>query len=136
MLEHGAIGDVAGHPRLAVADDAAADLRPHAVAADQGAALGALPTSKRDADVVAVIFIALDLAAVLQRDQIAALTGAQEHAVDVGAMRHSIRLLESLYGVIAERHPGDQFSGQCIAHFHSGRYMGIGQHCVLESDAF
>ena len=41
-LEHGAIGDVAGDARLAVADDAVADFRPHAVAADQRAAFDAL----------------------------------------------------------------------------------------------
>src|SRR5438093_1790206 len=48
FLEHGAIGDVARHPRLAVADDALADLGPHAVAADERAAFDALAARKHD----------------------------------------------------------------------------------------
>ncbi len=55
-LEHAAIGDVAGDARFAVADDALADFRPHAVAGDQRATLGALAVLERGGDAVAVIF--------------------------------------------------------------------------------
>jgi hypothetical protein len=41
-LEDGAISDVAGDARLAVADEALADLGPHVVAADQRTAIDAL----------------------------------------------------------------------------------------------
>ena len=95
-LEHGAIGDVAGHPRLAVADDALAHLRPHAVAADQRAAFGPFAVFERDHDAVAVLLEAVDAPAGLQRDQVAALAGFQERAVDVGAMGDRVGLAEAL----------------------------------------
>src|ERR1700686_2960977 len=43
-LEYGAIGDMTRHARLAVADYTLADLRPHAVAADQRPAFNAFAT--------------------------------------------------------------------------------------------
>ena len=85
-LEHGAIGDMAGHPRLAVADDALADFRPHAVAADQRAALDLFAVFERDGDAVAAVLKAVDPPAGFQRDQVVALAGVQQDAVDVGAV--------------------------------------------------
>ena len=135
-LEHAAIGDVAGHTRRAVADDAFAGLRPHAVAADQRAAFGALAVFQRDGDAVAVILVAVDLAVVFQRDQVAALAGLQKRRVDVGAMGDGVRLAEALDEFGAERNIGDQLAGQRVAHFLRRRAMGVGEHGVLEADLF
>src|SRR5262245_46357782 len=54
-LEHRTIGNVARYPRLAVTDQGLADLRPHAVAADQGAAFDRFSIVKSNRDVVAMI---------------------------------------------------------------------------------
>ena len=63
LLEHGAVGDVARDARLAVADDLVADLRPHAVAADQRAAPHAFAGLQDRGDAVGVLLEALDGAA-------------------------------------------------------------------------
>src|SRR5215510_5112272 len=81
-LEHGAVGDVAGYARLAVADDLLADARPHAVAADQRAATHRFAGLEADGDGVAVILEVVDAAARLERDQVVALAGFEIDAVD------------------------------------------------------
>src|SRR6185312_15482921 len=63
LLDHAAIGDVPGHARLAVADDALADVRPHAVAGDQRAAAHAFAVVEGDGDVIAVVGEVVDAAA-------------------------------------------------------------------------
>ena len=93
-LEHRPVGDVAGYPRLAVADDRLADFRPHAVAADQRAPAHPLAVLQRDGDAVIVLREALDLPVVFQRDQIVALAGLEKHGMNVGAMGDRIGLLE------------------------------------------
>ena len=125
---------MAGDARLAVADDAVADLRPHAVAADQRAAFGAFAVFQRDGDVIAVVLVAIDAPAGFQRDQIAALAGFQERAVDVGAMGDRIRLAEAFDEGAIERNVGDQFAGERVAHFLRRRAVGVGQDGVLEAD--
>jgi hypothetical protein len=67
-LEHGAIGDVAGDARASVSADTVADLRPHAVAADERTALRAFAVVKDGGDGVAMVLVRVDTAAVLQRD--------------------------------------------------------------------
>ena len=85
-------------------------------------------------DVVAVVLVAVDAPAVFQRDQIAALAGLQEHAVNVGAMGDAVRLAEALHELGVERHIGNQITGQRVAHFLRRRAMCVGQHGVLEAD--
>jgi hypothetical protein len=77
---------VPGHARRAVADDAAAHLRPHTVAADQRPAADLLATFEADRDLVALVDEVVDLAAVLQRDEVVALARPQIDAMDVGTM--------------------------------------------------
>ena len=123
-LEHGAIGDVAGHPRLVVADDALAHAGPHAVAADQRAALRPFAVFERDGDAVAVILEAVDPPAGFQRDQVVALAGVQQDAVDVGAVGNRIGLAEALDEFGTERDAGDQLAGDRVAHFLCRRTVG------------
>ncbi len=133
-LEHRAIGDVAGDAWLAVANDALANARPHAVAAEQRRAFGALAAFERDGDAVAMVFVTVDAPAGLERDQIAALAGFEERGVDVGAVRDRVRLAEARGELIVEGHAGDQLAGQGVAHFLRRRVVGVGQDFVLEAD--
>src|SRR5690349_18894088 len=71
-FENGAVGDVARDARLAVTDDALADRRPHAVAADQRAALDALTVSQSRYHAVAPIFETIDALVGFEFDQIVA----------------------------------------------------------------
>src|SRR5689334_14160580 len=82
-LEHAAIGDMPGDPRLAIANQVFADFRPHAVTADQRAALDGLAVVERDGDAVAVILECVNASARLQRDQVAAFAGLEECTMDV-----------------------------------------------------
>ena len=110
---------MAGDARLAVADDPAADLRPHAVAADQRAAAHLVAAFEPQRDLVALVDEVLHLAVGLQRDQIVALAGLEIDAVDVGAMGHRIGLPEALDERLAERDVGDQLAGERVAHLDS-----------------
>ena len=83
---------------------------------------------------VAVILEIIDAPAGFQRDQVAALAGLQEHAVDVGAVGDAVRLAETLHEFGIERHIGNEVAGQRVAHFLRRRAMGVGQHGVLEAD--
>ena len=47
---------------------------------------------------VAVVLESVDAPAGFERDQVAALTGFQERAVDVGAMGNAVWLTEALHG--------------------------------------
>src|SRR5215831_11731859 len=94
--EHGAIGDVSGDQRLAVADDFFAHLRPHAVAADERAAPDALARLKSDDDAGIVLLEVLHRPTGLQRDEVVVLAGVDEHAMEIVPMGDGIRLLESL----------------------------------------
>ena len=134
--EHAAIGDMAGDARLAVADDALADGRPHAVAGDQRAAFGPFAILQRDGDAVAVILVTVDAAAGFERDQIARLAGLEEAAVNIGAVNDGVRLAEALAKRAVERDIGDELAGDGVAHFLRRRDVGILQHGVLEADLF
>ena len=127
---------MAGHARRAVADDLAAHLRPHAVAADQCAAAYLLAAFEADRDLVAFVDEVVDLAVVLQRDEIVALAGPQIDAVDVGAMGHRIGLAEPLHEGFAERNAGDEAAAQRVAHLDVGRHPGVVHHAGLEPDPF
>ena len=133
-LEHGAIGDVAGHARLAVADDALADLRPHAVAADQRAAFGALAVSSvtvtRRRGLVRPSTRRLFSSVI----RLLRLAGLEKRAVDVGAMGDRIGLAEAFGESVAERNAGDQLAGERVAHFLRRRNVGVGEDRVLEAD--
>src|SRR5258705_5021081 len=135
LLEHGAVGDMAGPPRLAVADDALADLRPHAVAPDERAALNALTGREHDRDTVVMFLVALDGALRLQRDEIVALARPQQRGMNVGAMRHRVGMLEAaLEAFVLQRHVDDRVARERAAHLHCRRPMGIGEHGILEPD--
>ena len=77
-----------------------------------------------------------DAAAGFQRNEIAALTGFQERAVDVGAMGNAVWLTEALHEFGVERHVGNKIAGQRVAHFLRRRAVGVGQHGVLQPDLF
>src|SRR6185369_4576271 len=133
-LEHTAISDMAGDARLAVADDAVADFRPHSVAGDQRAACGLLAVLQRHGYAVAVILEGVDAAAGFQRDEVAALAGLEESRMDVGAVGHRIRLAEAGHELAFERNARDQLAGEGVAHFLGGRAVRVGEDGVLEAD--
>src|ERR1700687_2077743 len=95
-LEYGTVGDMAGDARLAVADNAIADARPHAVAADQRTASRALAVFEGERDAIAVVLVTVDAPAGFQRDQVAGLAGFEKRGVDIGAMGDRVRLPETL----------------------------------------
>src|SRR6476646_7555112 len=86
---------MAGDSRLAVADNAFADFRPHAVAADKRASLNAFARLQRQRDPVAMLFVALHRALGLERDEVASLTGLENGCVDVGAVSDGIRIVKA-----------------------------------------
>ena len=133
-LEHGPIGDVARYPRLAVADDLLADLRPHAVAADQRASGDPLAGLQRDGDAAIVLLEALDLPLRLQRDQVVALAGLEEHGMDVGPMGDRIGLPETLDEALIERNAGHLPAAQRAAHLQRARPPDVGQQFLLEAE--
>ena len=113
-----------------------ADFRPHAVAADQRAPFDGLAVVERDADAVAVILVGVDAPARLQRDQVAALTGLEKGAVDVGPMGDRVRLAEPFEEGVAQRNIGDELAGEGVAHFLRGRTVRVGQDRILQADLF
>ena len=134
-LEHRSIGDMARDQRLAVADDLLAHLRPHAVAADQGAAPDPLARLQGHGDAVVVLLEVLEGAVVLQRDEVVALAGVDEDAVDVVAVGDRVGLLELAHEArVGQRDAGDALARQRATHFHGRRLMGVGEHRVLEPD--
>src|SRR5258708_7699737 len=126
---------MAGNARRAVADDLLADFRPHAVAGDEGAAARLLAALELDRDAVAVIGEVVDTPRGLERDQVAALTGLEIDAVDVGPMGDGVRLLEPGDELLAERNRRDLGAGQRIAHLQPAGFPGVAQHVDLEADA-
>src|SRR5512139_1559636 len=135
-LEHATVGDVAGDARLTVANHLVANFRPHSIAADQRAAFDGFAVVKRDTDAVTVVPVAIDPAAGLKRDQIAALARLQKGAMDVGAMGHAVRLAKALKEGVTERNIGDQFSGEGVPHFLGRRTVCVRQNGILQPDLF
>src|SRR4051794_24094118 len=135
VLEHGAIGDVAGYPWLAVADNLLARSRPHAVAADECASFSALARLQHERDAVLLLLVALYRAIGFERDQIAGLTSFEDSRVDIGAMSHRIGIMEAFEETrVLKRDAGDQLARERAAHLHGGRTVGVGEHDVLEPE--
>ena len=126
---------MAGDARGAVADQLFPDARPHAVAADQRAALGALARLQRDRDRVAVVDEILHPLVVLERDQVAALAGGEEYPVDVGPVGDRIGVLEAVDERLPQGDAGDQLAGDGVAHLLRGRPPCIGEHLLGQADA-
>ena len=123
-----------GYARFAVADDAVADFRPHAIAGDQRAAIDAFAVFQLNRNVAAVILVSIDPPAGFQRDQIVRLAGFEKRAVNIGAMSDRVRLAEAFGEAVIERHASNQFTGEGVAHFLCRRAVGVGQDGVLEAD--
>ena len=127
---------MAGHTRLAIANHAVPDLRPHAVAADQRTSFDGFAVIKRQRNVVAMILEGIDTAACFKGDQVAALAGFQERAVNIRAVSDTIRLAKPFQKFLAERNVGDQLARQGVAHFLRGRAMSISKDGILQADFF
>ena len=87
---------------------------------------------ERHADVVTVILEAIDAPAGFERDQVTALAGLQEYAMNVGAMGNAVRLAKALHELGVERHIGNEITGQRIAHFLRRRPMCVSQYGIFE----
>src|SRR5262245_29287162 len=133
-LEDGAVGDVTRYARFAITDDTFANIGPHSVAADQGAAFNCFAVVERDRDMVAMILEGVHTATRFERDKITALTRLEERGVNIGAMGHAIRLPELFHERFAERDIGNQLAGQRVTHFLGGGAMGVGEDGILQPD--
>ena len=132
--QHRPIGDMPGDARLAVADDPLADFRPHAVAGDERAAGNAAAADMRDHAGVAAILVVVDVGVGFERDEIVILARLEEGAVDIGPVRHRIRIAECLHHLVAEADIGDQLAGERVPHLQVAGDMRVGEHGVLEPD--
>ena len=101
--EHGAIGDMPGHPRRAVADHPAAHLRPHAVAADQRAAAHLVAVFEPQRNARRLRRRSRRPCGWSQARRGCALARPQIDAVNVGAMGHRVGLAEARAERLAER---------------------------------
>ena len=127
---------MSGNARRAVADDFGSRMRDHMPSQPiERAAAHRLAAFEPQRDRIAVVVEILNLAVVFQRNQIVALAGAQIDAVNIGPMRHRIRLAEVLAERLAQRNAGDRLAGQRVAHFERRRHPGVRQHIGLEPDA-
>src|SRR5438046_69611 len=102
-LEHRAVAHVPRDRRLAVADDAAADHRAAAVRADQGGGGNALPAGNLDCDAIALVAKASHARAGAQLDRALLPAAVEQRAVDIGAVRHRVRIAEALREARVER---------------------------------
>jgi hypothetical protein len=117
---------VAGDPRRTIAENALADARPQPVGAEQGAALHPLAIVEGNADAAAVLLEIDHAPARLEADQVAVAGGLEDGAVDVGAMRHRVRLAEAgREHVRVERHAGDEMAVEGVAHLEGARLPGV-----------
>src|SRR5262245_58784076 len=103
LLEHCPVGNMTRDPRLAVADDPLADLRPHAVAADQRAPLDAFAGRELHGDAVATLLVGFNGAVVLEGDQIASLAGLEDGTVDVGALGYRVGIVEAVHEALVRQ---------------------------------
>ena len=135
--QHRAVGDVARHARLAVADDLLAHAAPQAVGADQCGGLQPPAVDQLHLDAAVAPGEAGDLALHLQRDRRQFATGVEEHLMQVGAVDHAVGLAVGGQRLLADRRAHHQFAAAHVAHHQVGRKVGdapdrLGQAQVLE----
>src|SRR5436190_1907619 len=115
-LEHRAVAHVPRDRRLAVADDAAADHRAAAVRADQGGGGNALPAGNLDCDAIALVAKASHARAGAQLDRALLPAAVEQRAVDVGAVRHRVRIAEALREARVERDVDHRLAANPVHH--------------------
>ncbi len=134
--QHGAVGDMAGYQRLAVAHDFVAHLRPHAVAANEATASDALARLQDYGDAGIVLVEVLDRAIGLQRDQIVALAGIDEDGMEVVPVSDGVRLLKTLGKArVIEWNAGHALAAERATHLYSRWAMSIGEHRLLKAES-
>ena len=114
--QHGAIGDVTGWPRLAVAGHDLPDHRPDAVGADQSRAAILLAAFGFHRDAIARLVDFDDFLAGIESDAIGFAAGSSKHIVQVGAMNERVGVFEFLAERFAQRNPRDFLAGDRIHH--------------------
>ena len=114
--QHGAIGDVAGDDRLAVADDHLPDGRPQPVGADQRRAAIVFAAFGVHGDAVGRFVDLDDFLRGVEADQIGFPAGVQQHLMQIGAMDERIGMIEFLAESLAERDARDLLAGDRIHH--------------------
>jgi hypothetical protein len=122
----GPVDHRAGRQRLAVVEDAFADLRIDAVGADQSFGRDAFAALQRDRHAGIVEIEIHDAAIIAKLDQIVRAAGIEQRAVDVGAMRHRVRIAETLAEVFTARDVGDLGAGDGVHH-----QQPLDQQCVF-----
>src|SRR3981189_1615216 len=82
-----------------------------------------------------MFLVGIDAALRLQRDEIVALARPQQRGMNVGAMRHRVRMLEAaLEAIVLQIDVDDPFARERAAHLHRRRPMAIGEDGILETD--
>ena len=109
--QHGAIGDVAGNHRLAVADDLLAHRGPQPVAADQRRALVGLAGFGLRRDAVAVVVDRDHLLRGGELDEVRFLAGVEDDIEHVGAVNDAIGRAVFVVEALVDLQVDDGFGG-------------------------
>jgi hypothetical protein len=134
--QHGAVGDVPGDDRLAVADDLFAHGRPQAVAADQrGAAVG-LAGLGAGGDAGAVVVDRHDLLRGRKLDQVGLLAGVVDDVEHVGAVDDAVGRAVLVVEALVDLQLDDGLGGDGIAEFELGRERAPLKHPLGEPEHF
>ena len=105
-----------GDRRLAVADDALADYRAAAVRADQGSGGNTLPAGDFNRHFIAFGAKADHARAGTQLDRALLPAAVEQRAVDIGAVRHRVRIAEALREARVERDVDHRLAAHAVHH--------------------
>ncbi len=125
--DHRAVGRVARHPRIAIAGDLTAHVRPQPVGADQRRAAHRLAVGELRRDAGFVLVVARHIGAGPELDQCVAATGLQQHAMQIAAMDHGVGIAEARAERLAEIDMGDLAVGHGV---HQAQRVDIDRHAA------
>ncbi len=133
-LEHRAVAHVPGDRRLAVADDALSDHRAAAVRADQGGGGNTLPAGDFDGNAIAFHAKAGHACAGAQLDRALLPAAVEQRAVDVGAVRHRVRIAEALREARVERDVDHRLAADPVHHQQVLDEHGLLLHSLADAE--
>ena len=132
--QHRAIGDVAGHDRLAVADDLLAHRGPQSVAADQRRALVGLAGLGLHGDARSGVVDRHHLLRDRELDQVRFLAGVEDDVEHVGAVNDAVGRAVFVVEALVDLHVDDGFGGDRVAKLQAFGKRAPVEHLLGQSE--
>src|ERR1700694_4501937 len=132
--QHRAVAHVARDGRLGIADDLLADHRAPAVRADQGGSRNAFAVLYLDSYLRSFLMKTRDLGARPQFDQVARPAAVEQRAVDIGAVRHRVRVAEAPGEALVERHVDDLLAAHAVEHEQAFDEDRVALHALADAE--